>query len=96
MGRKEGRDHAADRQDGRGPGGALSLLQRRHEFLVSNVANLETPGYRARERSLLSSLRDAHLATSITQLTQLQTALQALLAAGADISRTSLVNLLAI
>jgi len=48
------------------------------------------------EENLLSSLRDADLATSITQLTQLQTALQALLAAGAEISRTSLVNLLTI
>jgi flagellar hook-associated protein 3 FlgL len=48
------------------------------------------------EENLLSSLRDADLATSITQLTQLQTALEALLAAGAEISRTSLVSLLGV
>jgi flagellar hook-associated protein 3 FlgL len=62
------------------------LLGRQKQMEVSTLG----------EENLLSSLRDADLATSITQLTQLQTALQALLAAGAEISRTSLVNLLTI
>lgn len=48
------------------------------------------------EEDELSAVRDADLATSITRLTQLQTALQALLAAGAQIARTSLANLLSI
>lgn len=62
------------------------LLGRQKQMELSTVA----------EEGFLSSLRDTDLATSITQLKQLQTALQALLAAGAEISRTSLVNLLAI
>jgi len=42
-----------------GLAGALSLLQRRHEVLVSNVANLETPGYRARELDFGAALKEA-------------------------------------
>jgi flagellar basal-body rod protein FlgB len=42
-----------------GLAGALSLLQRRHEVLVSNVANLETPGYRARELDFGDELKAA-------------------------------------
>jgi flagellar basal-body rod protein FlgB len=42
-----------------GLAGALSLLQRRHEVLVSNVANLETPGYRARELDFGDALKAA-------------------------------------
>jgi len=41
-------------------------------------------------------VQDADLATVITQLTQAQTALQATLAAGAQLAQTSLVNLLKI
>jgi flagellar hook-associated protein 3 FlgL len=62
------------------------LLGRQKQFEVAELG----------EEGLLSSLRDADLAESITQLTQLQTALQALLASGVEISRTSLVNLLGI
>jgi flagellar basal-body rod protein FlgB len=42
-----------------GLAGAMSLLQRRHEVLVSNVANLETPGYRARELDFGDELKAA-------------------------------------
>jgi flagellar basal-body rod protein FlgB len=37
----------------------MTLLQRRHEVLVSNVANLETPGYRAREVDFGAALEEA-------------------------------------
>lgn len=37
----------------------LTLLQRRHEVLVSNIANLETPGYRAREVDFGTALSEA-------------------------------------
>jgi flagellar basal-body rod protein FlgB len=37
----------------------MSLLQRRHEVLVSNLANLETPGYRAREVDFGTALKEA-------------------------------------
>ena len=42
-----------------GLAGAMSLLQRLHEVLVSNVANLETPGYRARELDFGDELKAA-------------------------------------
>ena len=38
---------------------ALTLHQRRHEVLTSNVANLETPGYRAQELDFATALADA-------------------------------------
>jgi flagellar basal-body rod protein FlgB len=38
---------------------AMSLLQRRHEVLTSNLANLETPGYRAKELDFDGALREA-------------------------------------
>lgn len=46
------------------------------------------------EHEALANVRDADLITVISQLTQLQTALQATLAAGSQLARTSLVNLL--
>jgi flagellar basal-body rod protein FlgB len=42
-----------------GVAGALTLHQRRHEVLTSNVANLETPGYRAQELDFAAALADA-------------------------------------
>jgi flagellar hook-associated protein 3 FlgL len=48
------------------------------------------------QQKALSTVQDADLATVITQLTQAQTALQATLAAGAQLAQTSLVNLLKI
>ena len=37
---------------------ALTLRQRRHEVLASNLANVETPGYRARELDFAATLRE--------------------------------------
>lgn len=45
------------------------------------------------EQGAVSRMRDADLVSVITQLTQAQTALQALLAAGAQIARTSIADL---
>ena len=58
---------------------------------TSQVSSLTT-----QQQKALSTVRDADLATVITQLTQAQTALQATLAAGAQLAQTSLVNLLKI
>jgi flagellar basal-body rod protein FlgB len=41
---------------------ALSLHQRRHEVLASNLANVETPGFRARELDFGSALTEAFAA----------------------------------
>ena len=38
---------------------ALTLHQRRHEVLSSNLANVETPGYRAKELEFATALKDA-------------------------------------
>jgi flagellar basal-body rod protein FlgB len=38
---------------------ALSLQQRRHEILASNIANVETPGYRARDLEFGDALASA-------------------------------------
>jgi flagellar basal-body rod protein FlgB len=46
----------------RGLGEALTLHQKRHEVLASNVANVETPGYRARELDFGTALKDAFAA----------------------------------
>ena len=43
----------------RGLAETLTLTQRRHEVLASNLANVETPGFRARELDFGSALRDA-------------------------------------
>ena len=37
----------------------LTLHQQRHEVLASNVANVETPGYRARELDFRNALQQA-------------------------------------
>jgi flagellar basal-body rod protein FlgB len=42
---------------------ALTLHQRRHEVLASNLANIETPGFRARELDFADALRHAFDAT---------------------------------
>ena len=38
---------------------ALTLHQRRHEVLASNLANIETPGFRARDLDFADALRHA-------------------------------------
>jgi flagellar basal-body rod protein FlgB len=43
----------------RGLAEALTLHQRRHEVLASNLANVETPGYRAQELDFASTLKAA-------------------------------------
>ncbi len=43
----------------RGLAQALTLHQQRHEVLASNLANVETPGYRARELDFETALQDA-------------------------------------
>jgi flagellar basal-body rod protein FlgB len=37
----------------------LTLHQQRHEVLASNLANVETPGYRARELDFQDTLKEA-------------------------------------
>ena len=37
----------------------MTLQQKRHEVLASNVANVETPGYRARELDFRDALQQA-------------------------------------
>ena len=37
----------------------LTLHQQRHEVLASNLANVETPGYRARELDFQGALKEA-------------------------------------
>ena len=43
----------------RGLAETLTLTQRRHEVLASNLANVETPGFRARDLDFGSALREA-------------------------------------
>jgi flagellar basal-body rod protein FlgB len=38
---------------------ALTLHQRRHEVIASNLANVETPGYRAQELDFAATLKEA-------------------------------------
>jgi len=38
---------------------AMTLHQRRHEVLASNLANVETPGFKAQELDFKSALQDA-------------------------------------
>jgi flagellar basal-body rod protein FlgB len=38
---------------------ALTLHQRRHEVIASNLANVETPGYRAQELDFADTLKEA-------------------------------------
>jgi len=46
----------------RGLAQALTLHQQRHEVLASNVANVETPGYRAKELDFGAALKEAFAA----------------------------------
>ena len=46
----------------RGLAQALTLHQQRHEVLASNVANVETPGYRAKELDFGAALKEAFVA----------------------------------
>lgn len=50
-------DHTID-----GLARVLSLRQQQHEVLVSNLANIETPGYRARDLDFREALKDAFAA----------------------------------
>lgn len=43
----------------RGLAQALTLAQQRHEVLASNLANVETPGYRAKELQFGDALKEA-------------------------------------
>jgi len=43
----------------RGLASAMSLHERRHEVLASNLANVETPGFRARDLDFGTALREA-------------------------------------
>jgi len=54
----------------------------------------QVAGFTTQQQKALSTVQDSDLATVITQLTQAQTALQATLAAGAQLAQLSLVNLL--
>jgi flagellar basal-body rod protein FlgB len=47
-----------------GLGTALELLQARHRVLAENVANAETPGYRARDLDFQDALGDAFTSAS--------------------------------
>lgn len=38
---------------------ALSVYQRRHQVIASNIANVETPGYRAKDVDFQRALKDA-------------------------------------
>ena len=64
----------------------------RQEQLIAQGSRLS--GVTLQEQGALSRVRDADLATVITELTQAQTALQATLATAAQLAQTSLVNLL--
>ena len=46
----------------RGLSQALTLHHRRHEVLATNIANLETPGYRARDLQFKDALKAAFAA----------------------------------
>ncbi|HZP41948.1 MAG TPA: flagellar basal body rod protein FlgB [Candidatus Binatia bacterium] len=46
----------------RGLADALTLHARRHEVLASNLANVETPGFKAQELDFERALRDAFAA----------------------------------
>jgi flagellar basal-body rod protein FlgB len=45
---------------------ALTLHQRRHEVLASNLANVETPGFRARELDFATALKEAFASANDT------------------------------
>jgi flagellar basal-body rod protein FlgB len=43
---------------------ALTVHERRHRVLATNIANLETPGYRAHDTDFRRALKDAFSATA--------------------------------
>ena len=43
----------------RGLAGALTIHQKRHQVLTSNLANVETPGFRAQDLDFASALKEA-------------------------------------
>ena len=47
---------------------AMTLHQRRHEVLVSNLANVETPGFRAQELDFETALKDAFVTEWLAKL----------------------------
>jgi flagellar basal-body rod protein FlgB len=48
----------------RGLAAALTLREQRHEVLASNLANVETPGYRAKELEFKTALQEVFAATA--------------------------------
>jgi flagellar hook-associated protein 3 FlgL len=66
----------------------------RQEQLIAQGSRVS--GVTLQEQGALSRVRDSDLATVITELTQAQTALQAMLATAGQLAQTSLVNLLKI
>jgi flagellar basal-body rod protein FlgB len=46
----------------RGLAEALTLRQKRHEVIASNLANVETPGFKAKELDFGTALKDAFAA----------------------------------
>jgi flagellar hook-associated protein 3 FlgL len=71
------------RQEDASVGGRMARLQSRHTEIGNAVLTSKT---------VLSGVEDADLTESITQLAQLQNALQATLTAGQSILQTSIVN----
>ena len=55
----------------RGLAETLTLTQRRHEVLASNLANVETPGFRARDLDFGSALREAFAVRRQSELGEL-------------------------
>ena len=47
----------------RGLAAALTLREQRHEVLAGNLANVETPGYRAKDLDFRGALQEAFAAT---------------------------------
>ena len=88
------------------PGGTLTELAAARDDLATERASVgarqaelisrtaQVKGLTVDQQKALSEAQDADLVDVIARLTQTQTALQAALAAGAEITRTSLVNLL--
>ncbi|BAT71432.1 flagellar basal-body rod protein FlgB [Thermosulfidibacter takaii ABI70S6] len=44
---------------------AMELLRKRHEFIASNIANADTPGYKAKRFSFEKQLQDAVYRTGL-------------------------------
>jgi len=45
---------------------ALGIHERRHDVLASNLANIDTPGFRAQELDFQAALRDASYLTLVS------------------------------